>query len=88
MHSVTITDTKKNFSTLLARAAAGESFEITKRGKPVAKLCPPHAQAHPRRDPREIAQAVQRLKTFRGTWTSPAASTVPGLRQHRSAHSE
>jgi antitoxin (DNA-binding transcriptional repressor) of toxin-antitoxin stability system len=47
---------------LLERAANGETFEITKHGRPVGKLGPPDSA----RDPKVMAEAVERLKTYRG----------------------
>lgn len=38
MTAVKITDAKDQWSRLVARAAAGESFVITRRGQPIAKL--------------------------------------------------
>jgi prevent-host-death family protein len=55
-------DAKTRLSELLDRTARGESFEITKHGRPVGKLVPPDTK----RDPQAIAEAVKRLKGFRG----------------------
>ena len=63
MQTIGAFDAKTRLSELLERAAKGESFEITKHGRPVGKLVPPDTA----RDPRLIAEAVQRLKGFRGT---------------------
>lgn len=57
-------DAKTRLSELLDRAARGETFQITKHGRPVGKLVPPDNL----RDPHEIAQAVARLKSLRGTF--------------------
>ncbi|MFI5121972.1 MAG: type II toxin-antitoxin system Phd/YefM family antitoxin [Vicinamibacteria bacterium] len=35
---------RNHFGWYMERAAAGESFLITRRGKPYARLVPPHAQ--------------------------------------------
>ena len=40
-------DAKTHFSQLLARAAAGETFTITHRGRPVARLAPIHDSLDP-----------------------------------------
>ncbi len=61
MESIAAFDAKTRLSELLERAAKGETFEITKHGRPVGKLGPPDSA----RDPRVIAEAVARLKTFR-----------------------
>lgn len=57
-------DAKTRLSELLDRAAKGETFQITKHGRPVGKLGPPDAA----RDPKVIADAVQRLRGFRGAF--------------------
>ena len=62
MESIAAFDAKTRLSELLDRAARGETFEITKHGRPVGKLGPPDSA----RDPRVIAEAVARLKMFRG----------------------
>ena len=61
MESVGAFDAKTRFSELLARAAEGESFLITKHGHPVARLVPGGQQ-----DLERVAAAVERLKSFRG----------------------
>ena len=62
MESIAAFDAKTRLSELLERAANGETFEITKHGRPVGKLGPPDSA----RDPKVVAEAVQRLKTYRG----------------------
>ncbi len=62
MESIAAFDAKTRLSELLERAAKGETFEITRHGRPVGKLGPPDSA----RDPQVIAEAVARLKQFRG----------------------
>ncbi len=62
MESIAAFDAKTRLSELLERASRGETFEITRHGRPVGKLGPPDSA----RDPRVIADAVVRLKQFRG----------------------
>ena len=57
-------DAKSRLSELLDRTARGETFQITKHGRAVGKLVPPDAS----RDPKAIADAVARLKKYRGTF--------------------
>lgn len=57
-------DAKSRLSELLDRSAKGETFQITKHGRPVGKLVPPDNA----RDRKAIAEAVRRLKGFRGTF--------------------
>lgn len=40
MDGINIAEAKAHFSELIERAEAGETVEITRRGKPVAKLVP------------------------------------------------
>ena len=56
MESIAAFDAKTRLSELLERAANGETFESTKHGRPVGKLGPPDSA----RDPRVVAEAVQR----------------------------
>ena len=64
MEIIAAFDAKTRLSELLDRAAKGETFQITKHGRPVGKIVPPDNA----RDPKIIAEAVARLKTFRGTF--------------------
>jgi prevent-host-death family protein len=43
MDGVTLADAKAHLSELVSRVAAGESIEITRRGKTVARLVPAEA---------------------------------------------
>jgi prevent-host-death family protein len=53
-------EAKTRLSELVRQVKTGESFIITQRGVPAAKLTPiPHKE---RRDPRRIAEAVRRLR--------------------------
>ena len=64
VESIAAVDAKIRLSELLDRAAKGETFQITKHGRPVGKLVPPDTS----RDPQAIAEAVRRLKRFRGAF--------------------
>ena len=64
METIGAFEAKTRLSELLERAAKGESFRITKHGRAVGRIVPPENT----RDPREIAEAVRRLKSFRGTF--------------------
>lgn len=63
METIAAFDAKTRLSELLDRSAKGETFQITKHGRPVGKLVPPDSA----RDPQVVAEAVGRLKKFRGT---------------------
>jgi prevent-host-death family protein len=52
-------EAKTKFSELIARAEKGESFVVTKNGRPVARITPPAAF-----DREKARQAVQRLREF------------------------
>jgi len=53
-------EAKTRLSELVRQVKTGESFIITQRGKPVAKLTPIPHEEH--RGPRRIAEAVRRLR--------------------------
>ncbi|MCO4098294.1 MAG: type II toxin-antitoxin system prevent-host-death family antitoxin [Gemmatimonas sp.] len=76
MESIAAFDAKTRLSELLERAANGETFEITKHGRPVGKLGPPDSA----RDPRVVAEAVQRLKTYRGALKGLKVDEVVALK--------
>jgi len=69
-------DAKTRLSELLDRAAKGETFQITKHGRPVGKLVPPDSA----RDPRAMAEAVARLKSFRGTFKGMSRTELAALK--------
>lgn len=68
METIGAFEAKTRLSELLERTAKGESFQITKHGRPVGRIVPPETA----RDPREIAEAVRRLKSFRGAFKGMA----------------
>jgi prevent-host-death family protein len=76
MESIAAFDAKTRLSELLDRAANGETFEITKHGRPVGKLGPPDSA----RDPKVVAEAVQRLKTYRGVLNGLKVDEVVALK--------
>ncbi len=76
MESIAAFDAKTRLSELLDRAAKGETFQITKHGRPVGKLVPPDRA----RDPQVIAEAVERLKRFRGTFKGMRRDEVIALK--------
>ena len=59
MDTVGAFEAKTHLSALLERVAKGESFTITKHGKPVAMLAPV-----PNADQARRQQAIEALKTF------------------------
>jgi prevent-host-death family protein len=76
MDSIAAFDAKTRLSELLDRAAKGETFEITKHGRPVGKLGPPDSA----RDPRVVSEAVARLQSYRGALTSMDTADVLALK--------
>ena len=60
MRTVSAREANQRFSRLLAEAAAGEQFVITRRGIPVAQLGP----ARPRKGSRAHAAAVRRMMSL------------------------
>jgi prevent-host-death family protein len=69
MDTIGAFEAKTHLSSLLERVAQGESFTITRHGKPVARLVPAE-QRHPER----IKAAIRRIKeiaaeqTLGGDW--------------------
>jgi prevent-host-death family protein len=68
MDSISLTEAKAHLSELLDRVEAGESIEITRKGKTVARLTPPSTP----RKPIDFAA----LKAF--TDTLPPSPDAPG----------
>jgi len=69
-------EAKTKLGELLDRAAKGESFTITKHGRPVGRLIPPEGA----RDEAAIAAAVERLKSFRGMLKGMNRDEMLGLK--------
>ena len=76
MESIAAFDAKTRLSELLERAANGETFEITRHGRLVGKLGSPDSA----RDPKVVAEAVQRLKTYRGALKGLKVDEVVALK--------
>ena len=75
MDAVTLADAKARLSELLDRVEAGESIDITRRGKPVAKLS---AVVTPRR--RIDAAKLRALTATMPRQTESAAELVRSMR--------
>jgi len=60
MNSVGSFEAKTHLAALLDRVAKGETIEITRRGRPVAKLVP--AEANAPRDLKKLAQEIRDLR--------------------------
>ncbi len=82
MEFIEARDAKVWWGELLERAANGERFQITKHGRPVAKLVPPDAV----RDPEKIANAVARLKGFRGAFKGMSRDELAVLKHGGHRH--
>lgn len=61
--TVNIHDVKTHFSKLVARAAAGEEFVITKAGEPMCKLVPLTERVQPR-NPGLVKGKIEILERF------------------------
>ena len=64
MKVTNIHEAKTHFSKLVERAAAGEEIVIGKAGKPVARLGPYVAPAHPKRKPGSLKGKIRILPGF------------------------
>jgi prevent-host-death family protein len=60
MKHVSLADAKARLSELVTQAESGQSIEITKRGKVVARLVP----AQPPKQPVDVERLRQHLKTM------------------------
>jgi prevent-host-death family protein len=69
-------DAKTRLSELLARAERGESFVITKHGRPVARLVPERED-----DAARAAAAAERLRKMRGTLKDVTVEDLQAARQ-------
>jgi prevent-host-death family protein len=78
MESISLADAKARLSELVDRAAAGESIEITRRGKPVARLM---GSAQPRK-PIDVAK-LRALTDSMQPATQSAAELVRSMRDDR-----
>lgn len=74
MERIALSDAKSHFSDLVTRAAQGEEIEITRHGKVVARLTPPH-----RRASLDI-EALRRFTDAMPVQTRSAVDTVRSLR--------
>ncbi len=75
METIGAFDAKTRLSELLARAARGESFVITKHGRPVARIVPATEEETAR-----IAAAAERLRSFRGLLKGVSLDDMRGAR--------
>jgi prevent-host-death family protein len=75
MDTVSLAEAKAHLSELLDRVAAGESLDITRRGKPVARLS---AAAPPRR--RIDAALLRALTDTQAPQAEDAATLVRSMR--------
>ena len=74
MDTIGAFEAKTHLSSLLERVAQGESFTITRHGKPVARLVP--AQ---QRDPEQIKATIRRMKEIAAmtmSWTKVAKARL------------
>jgi prevent-host-death family protein len=63
MTEVGLFEAKTRLSELVRQVRAGESFILTDRGKPAAKLTP--IESEKPRGPRRIAEAIRRIQAMR-----------------------
>ncbi len=63
MRQVQSTDAEAHLARLLSAVERGESFAITRHGKPIAHLVPPAAT-----DPASRAAALERFRKRRAAW--------------------
>lgn len=76
METIGAFEAKTRLSELLERTSKGESFQITKNGRPVGRIVPPETA----RTPAEISEAVRRLKRYRGLLKGMSRDEFRGLK--------
>ncbi len=78
MEKIGAFDAKTRWSELLARAAKGESFLITKHGEPMARLVPEDSRRQ-----EAVSAAAERLRSFRGVMKDLSVADLQADRQHQ-----
>lgn len=68
METVTLVEAKTHLSALVARAEAGETISIVRRGKPVARLVPEEKKPKPRLTIEELQEFTRGM-----TWQDQSA---------------
>lgn len=76
---ISVRQARARFASLLTAVEQGESVEITRRGRVVARMSAPTAEA----DSRDRRGARQGLRSALPAAERPAADTVRALRQER-----
>ena len=77
MERINLADAKARLSEIVDRVEAGESIEITRRGKPAARLVPPRKQ-------RELKPVdLETLRKLRGTMPYQQESAADLVRRMR-----
>ena len=71
METIGAFDAKTRLGELLTRAAKGESFVITKHGRPVARLIPENGH-----EAEDLDQVVEELRSFRGSLKDPTLEEI------------
>lgn len=62
MAEVSIAEAKAHFSELVERAESGETVQITRRGKPVARLAPPERKKKRRITIQEMRELTDSMR--------------------------
>lgn len=81
MRHVQATEAKAHLARLLGAVERGESFAITRHGKPIAHLVPPTAN-----DPASRAAALERFRQRRAEWPKASFSTEEILAARHEGH--
>jgi len=76
---IPVRQARARFASLLSAVEQGESVEITRHGRVVARMSAPAAEA----DSQDRCDARQRLRSSLPAAQHPAADTVRALRQER-----
>lgn len=75
MKTVSLADAKSHFSELVDQVEAGETVQITRRGKPVARL----VSAHPEKKPVDV-EALRRIAAKMPVQTGSSGDFIRRMR--------
>lgn len=76
MKTATVRDLRNNFARVSAWIMAGQGVEITKRGKPLARLVPVDLTRATKRPKWDMEARMKRLKEISGGKTLPGNSAL------------
>ncbi len=82
MKTIPLSEAEGHLGELLARTAKGEVFTVISHGRAIGRIMPPEEEptAAVERDPKAVAEAVERLKAMGGLLGDLSADEVLNLK--------